>query len=395
MSQKFKRIIILCFVDYYLPGFRSGGALRSIANFVDFFGDELDIRIITRDRDFLDTVSYDEVLINDWNRVGKASVFYASKSFLSLLSIAQLIRGVEHDVLYLNSFYSYKFTFLPLLARRLGLAPKQACVIAPRGEFSSGAMSLKARKKSLYLIAAKVMRLFSGLCWQASSDFELLDILRVMRVESSSIYVAPDLPAFAIDPSNLSLQKKSLESTFRLVFLSRIMPKKNLCFLLEALHLVCETIDLAIYGPLEDPVYWKRCQSLISTLPSNISVNYCGELRPSDVLTILSDFDLFVLPTLGENYGHVVFESLTSGTPVLISDQTPWTSSADQSVLALSLCDPEQWAAAIDRYALLTVDERLKRKVQALNYAKEYREKSDVVGHTRQLFQKALQQNML
>jgi glycosyltransferase involved in cell wall biosynthesis len=31
-----------------------------------------------------------------------------------------------------------------------------------------------------------------------------------------------------------------------------------------------------------------------------------------------------VLPTLGENFGHAIFESLAAGRPVLISDQTPW-----------------------------------------------------------------------
>jgi len=35
-------------------------------------------------------------------------------------------------------------------------------------------------------------------------------------------------------------------------------------------------------------------------------------------------YHLFVLPTLGENYGHVIYEALSAGDPVLISDQTPW-----------------------------------------------------------------------
>jgi glycosyltransferase involved in cell wall biosynthesis len=33
---------------------------------------------------------------------------------------------------------------------------------------------------------------------------------------------------------------------------------------------------------------------------------------------------MFFFPTRGENYGHVIAESLSVGTPVLISDQTPW-----------------------------------------------------------------------
>jgi glycosyltransferase involved in cell wall biosynthesis len=39
---------------------------------------------------------------------------------------------------------------------------------------------------------------------------------------------------------------------------------------------------------------------------------------------MLREHDLFFLPTLGENYGHVVQEALLAGCPVLLSDTTPW-----------------------------------------------------------------------
>lgn len=68
---------MLVFVAYYLPGYQSGGPVRSIANFVDHLGDEFHIRIITRDRDALGTEPYAGVVIDHWNTVGKAQVFYA------------------------------------------------------------------------------------------------------------------------------------------------------------------------------------------------------------------------------------------------------------------------------------------------------------------------------
>lgn len=42
------RPVILCFVKYYLPGYRSGGPLRTIVNFIEHFGDEFDIRIVMK-----------------------------------------------------------------------------------------------------------------------------------------------------------------------------------------------------------------------------------------------------------------------------------------------------------------------------------------------------------
>ena len=56
INSKKKRI--LCFLEYYLPGQKSGGPVRTIANFVDYFGDDYEISIICSDRDYLDTKPY-------------------------------------------------------------------------------------------------------------------------------------------------------------------------------------------------------------------------------------------------------------------------------------------------------------------------------------------------
>ena len=39
---------------------------------------------------------------------------------------------------------------------------------------------------------------------------------------------------------------------------------------------------------------------------------------------VFAEHDLFLFPTLGENFGHVICEALIAGCPVLLSDQTPW-----------------------------------------------------------------------
>ena len=42
------------------------------------------------------------------------------------------------------------------------------------------------------------------------------------------------------------------------------------------------------------------------------------------LLQEMAQHDLFLLPTLGENFGHAIVEALHAGCPVLISDKTPW-----------------------------------------------------------------------
>lgn len=42
------------------------------------------------------------------------------------------------------------------------------------------------------------------------------------------------------------------------------------------------------------------------------------------VWEVLSTYDLFFLPTRGENFWPVILESMLAGTPVLLSNTTPW-----------------------------------------------------------------------
>ena len=94
--------IILTFAHYYLPGNLAGGPIRSIANIVELLSDEFDFYIITSDRDYGAKDPYKEVKINEWNTVGLAKVFYASKTSLGLMKLTKLIRSTPHNLIYLN-----------------------------------------------------------------------------------------------------------------------------------------------------------------------------------------------------------------------------------------------------------------------------------------------------
>ena len=38
----------------------------------------------------------------------------------------------------------------------------------------------------------------------------------------------------------------------------------------------------------------------------------------------MAEYDVMLLPSLSENFGHAIFEALAAGTPVIIGDRTPW-----------------------------------------------------------------------
>jgi len=226
----------------------------------------LQFLIVTCDRDALDSEPYRDISADQWNCVGKAKVFYAPPGNRSLTAFVRLIRETPHDVLYLNSFFDPVFTLLPLAARAMGLVPRRPCVIAPRGEFSPGALTLKTWKKRPYVWLARTLRLYSGLTWQASSDQEAEDIQRVLGDVASRILVAPNLPSLC-GVMRTDHKARTEGGPLRVVFLSRITPKKNLDFALQVLSRVKTPLVFNIYGPIRDKAYWQVCQRSVSKMP--------------------------------------------------------------------------------------------------------------------------------
>jgi glycosyltransferase involved in cell wall biosynthesis len=345
-------------------------------------GDEFDIRIVCRDRDAMVTECYPDVLVNCWNDVGKAKVFYASSPKLSLRRISEIIRNTPHDLMYLNSFFSIRFSILPLLARKLCLIPTRPCIIAPRGEFSSGAIALKSYKKRAFMRLAERLKLHDGLHWQASSSFELNDIRRELGAVARHIEVAPDLVPVCAPPQPA---RSRPEGPLRLVFLSRIAPKKNLDFLLRALAKVSGPCVLDIIGPKEDLRYWSECEQLIQHVPHNIVVNILESVPSEQVADIIAGYDLFAFPTRGENFGHVIFESLSAGTPVLLSDTTPWKADPHGGIQVLPLVEIH-WTDAINDWVNQSLAVLLRRREAALRYVQSYKENTDDLAQNRALF---------
>lgn len=387
-----RRPVILAFTRHYLPGYRAGGPIRSIANMIDRLGDEMTFRVITTDRDVADSVPYEMVEVDQWNRLGKAQVLYTSPAARSLLRIAQLLRKTPHDAVYLNSILDPMFTLRVLLLRRLGAAPAKPVVIAPRGEFSPGAWRLKRWKKAPYLWLLKRLGGVRGVIWQASSDLEQDDIVRAIGArraeEQGSVLIASNLaPCSSVESGNKAPRSRSVGDPLDVCFLSRISPKKNLDYALRILQRVRVPVRFTIYGPIEDRSYWKECEGIMGALPSHVTTIHRGNIEPDRVVSILAEHDLFFLPTRGENFGHVIHEAMRAGLPVLISDQTPWRDLERLEVgWALPLSDAGAFAEVIEEVSSWGLERLAEWRRNAREHAAAVAEDEEVLEANRNLF---------
>ncbi len=368
-----KRHVILAFSDYYLPGNKGGGPIQSLANMVLSLGGEFEFRIVTSDRDLSDPDPYPDIIPNRWTNVGKAKVLYLPS--WGWTRLPAIMADLKPDLIYFNSFFSRRFSIMPLICCRLWKSLKARVLIAPRGEFSKGALAIKPMRKRAYLAFFRLFRLGEGATWHASTEWELKDIqeaiggaekFRIAPPFSCKIRVAPDIVCAPLCPrSEVPVSARTKRSGFlEVIFISRISQKKNLHFALELLAKIRGTVCFSIYGPREDLPYWNRCEELICKLPSNISAAYCGALSHKDVEAHFRRAHLFFFPTQGENYGHVIVEAFLAGCPVLLSDTTPWRNLEELGVGAdCALAERQAFVRVLNRF--VDMDEKEFQTVSA------------------------------
>jgi len=377
---------ILVIASHYLPGYKAGGIIRTLANMVDRLGNEFQFKIVTADRDLDDTEPYPGIIIGGWKRAGKAKVFYMSPNSSSLRDFRRLLYSMDYDVLHLNSFFSPQFTIKPLLLRRLYLIPDKPLVINPHGEFSPGALGLKSFKKRVYISAAKALGLYRRAVWQASSEHEEADIRRWFG-NDVRVVIAPNLPSLINAADGPVAVKDKTKGCLKIIFLSRISRKKNLYGALKMLSGLKGRVQFNIYGPMEDKIYWAECQKIISGLPENIEVRYCCSVSHDKVGAVMRAHNLFFLPTLGENFGHVILEAFCAGCPVLISDQTPWRGLEEKGVgWDLPLDRPELFQEALQRCINMDRAEYLKWSKIARKYGLKVSQDDSIIELNKQFF---------
>lgn len=344
------RKTILLFADWYEPGYKAGGPIRSCVHFVHQMKDRYTIYVFTTDRDLNDTVPYNNIEPDKWIEYDRSvKVFYCSPEQLTWNHIQKQVKNIGPDFIYLNSMFSRYFTIYPLLMKRLNLISSKF-VLAPRGMLKGSALQFKSIKKKIFLTVFRQMRLHRFIHFHATDKTEDADVKKYFGSDSR-VTLASNFPGIINEyPGSIEKRKHELS----IIFIGRLHPVKNLDFLLQALKTVTGTVSLTIIGNAEDESYVNQCKTIVNSFPNNIQVQFAGEMPNNQIGNIIAQHHIFALPTQGENFGHAIFEALAAGKPVLISDQTPWRNLCKaQAGWDVALQKPEQFAAALQQAVLL------------------------------------------
>lgn len=365
----------------YLPGYKYGGPVQTVKNMTDCLGQEYDFRVLTVDRDYGDDTPYPNISYSQWNIIGNTKIWYVKpKGFKK-----EIVRQLEKEVDMLYVFGCFEdYARLVMYMKKRGELSKPV-VMAPMGCFSPGAFRIKYVKKKTYITLCKALGWFRNVVWCVTGEQDRHDVWRIIG-KDSVCYLAENIPRrMEHMPSPVPKEKGAL----RVVFISRISPKKNLDYAIEILQKVKGNVVFDIYGVLEDQAYFSLCQEKMLALPENVVCQYHGGVEPHRTLELFEQYHVFLFPTKGENFGHVIYEAMAGGCIPVISDQCPWKElEQKQAGRVLALDDMSAYVKAVQELIDMDNEQYKQWRKRVAEYAWEFGRRSDGDGY-RKVFELA------
>jgi len=108
---------------------------------------------------------------------------------------------------------------------------------------------------------------------------------------------------------------------FVIIQIGRIANEKNQLLTLKAinqLYTIKKRLKLIFAGPIEDNEYFYRVSSFIKK--NNLHENVVILKSRTDIPDLLKSADLYVMPSIRENFSMALLEALASGIPIICSD---------------------------------------------------------------------------
>lgn len=235
--------------------------------------------------------------------------------------------GAAFDVIHVHGLLNPISSFTSRLCVKKGWP----VVIRPFGTLSSYTVAhRRGALKQLYfgLLERPTMRRTSAVHFTTT----------VERDESLNHGIEWGTRAFVIPPPvsdrRVPSSRKARTSSNVLV-IARLNPVKHLELLIDSWPLVIRRIPEARLTIAGDgaSAYVRSLRSRAASLGG--SVRFAGEVEGSTKESLLAESDLFVLPSLHENFGIAVLEALAAGLPVVITPEVQLAAFVRENKLGL------------------------------------------------------------
>lgn len=234
----------------------------------------------------------------------------------------------EFDVLHQHGIW----TAMSRVTRRWRQAHGRPTVIAPHGSLEPVALTYSRWKKRLALLWYERENLESASCLHATAEgevegFRAFGLRTPVAVMPNGVTLDASCAAGG-NGDRFRAEHRLPRAARLLLYLSRVHPKKGLRDLVHAMSQVGEDMGgwhLVVAGPEEDGAYAAAVRASVARLGLSARVHWVGALYDDAKRDAFAAAELFVLPTLSENFAIVVAEALSAGVPALTTHGAlPW-----------------------------------------------------------------------
>lgn len=326
-------------IKFFYP-FQKGGYAISTYNLAKNLAKKgFEISVITSDKGIKD-----KNLSNSWTTIDGVQIKYCSSPTIIKILINSITKINKSDIIHLTSIFFIPSYILALYS----IIQRKKIVWSSRGELSKEAIAGN-RLKICYLNLIKTIK--KNIIFHSTSKKETEEIQHFFGKECK----IKEIPNYMEIREPLYRDKEK-----SIVFVGRIDPIKALDKLINAVALskifIKENYKLYLIGDDKDPStlwYVKELKELITKLNLEDKVIFLGNVYGDRKYEYYSKSKCSLLVSETENFGNVVIESLSQGTPVISSLGTPWAVLKKENMGDFVSNEPYSISIALDK--LLTL----------------------------------------
>jgi glycosyltransferase involved in cell wall biosynthesis len=233
------------------------------------------------------------------------------------------------DIVYIQYIFSLSTPISLLYARVL----KKRVLLSPRGSLCKWCLSQGSRFKKLWL-KILISPFANTIVWHVTSPQERDDTLSIYPDAKVEVITnGVDFKKFQnynrLNPNEFihRFAKVDGEADTIIISMGRLQKEKGFDILIDSFSRVVKLYPkskLFIAG--EDSGERKNLKREISGSGLEDKIFLVGEVVGDEKIDFFSNSDLFVLASHDESFGNVYIESLASGTPIVATKSTPWSS---------------------------------------------------------------------
>jgi glycosyltransferase involved in cell wall biosynthesis len=245
-----------------------------------------------------------------WLKIGRYPLSLSLRSFAHSMGTSQIV----------HCFGLYNF-ICPIGVWN-AIHSAKPLVVEPMGMFVPRVRSLFAKRLYNKMVTSWMAKHSSAII--ATSNLEASELKQlgpkiniVVRGNGIDVGEFQNLPERA-----LMRERWKVDPDQKLViYIGRISAKKNLRELVNAfIRVEAPSTKLVIAGPVSEPDYLRNLHGDVNASVRREDIHIEGPIYGSDLKAALSAADLFVLPSLNENFGNAAGEAVAAGVPVLLTN---------------------------------------------------------------------------